>query len=83
MNVDVGVRPTITDHDLPPVGKMRGHPGDKYVAVDVEAGVRPEENALGPFRAQQLLEDKHHQDLPGEDLRQPRVVDPVPKNLDG
>jgi hypothetical protein len=39
----------------PLVGNMRGHPGDKYVAMDVEAGVRPGENALGPFRAQQLL----------------------------
>jgi putative ABC transport system permease protein len=27
--------------------------------VDVEAGVRPGENALGPFRAQQRLADKH------------------------
>jgi len=45
-------------------------------AVDVEAGVRPGENALGPFRAQQLLADKHRQDLPGEDLGEPHVVDP-------
>jgi len=44
--------------------------------VDVEAGVRPGENALSPFRAQQLLADKHRQDLAGEDLGQPRVVDP-------
>ena len=63
-------------HDLPLVGNARGHPGDKYAAVDVEAGVRPGENALGPFRAQQLLADKHRQNLAGEDLRQPRVVDP-------
>jgi hypothetical protein len=47
-----------------------------YKAVDIEAGVPPGENALGPFRAQQLLADKHRQDLPGEDLRQPRVVEP-------
>jgi len=33
-------------------------------------------NALGPFRAQQLLADKIGQHLAGEDLRQPRVVDP-------
>ena len=32
--------------DLPLVGNMRGHPGDEYAAVDVEAGVRPGENAL-------------------------------------
>jgi hypothetical protein len=44
--------------------------------VDVEAGVRPGENALGPFRAQQRLADKHRQDLAAEDLGQPRVVDP-------
>jgi hypothetical protein len=44
--------------------------------VDVEAGVRPGENALGPFRAQQLLADKHRQDLAGEDLGETRVVDP-------
>jgi hypothetical protein len=44
--------------------------------VDIEAGVPQGENALGPFRAQQLLADKHRQDLPGEDLGQPRVVDP-------
>jgi len=45
-------------------------------AVDVEAGVRPGENALGPFRAQQRLADKHRQNLAAEDLGQPRVVDP-------
>jgi len=36
----------VTDHDLALVGNVRGHPGDKYVAVDIEAGVRPGENAL-------------------------------------
>jgi hypothetical protein len=46
------------------------------VAVDIEAGVRPEDNALGPFRAQQLLADKHRQDLTGKDLGETRVVDP-------
>jgi len=45
-------------------------------AVDVEAGVWPGENALGPFRAQQLLADKHRQDLAGKDLGERRVVDP-------
>ena len=45
-------------------------------AVDVEAGVRPGEEALGPLRAQQLLADKIGQDLAGKDLSQPRVVDP-------
>jgi len=44
--------------------------------VDIEAGVPPGENALGPFRAQQLLADKHRQHLAGEDSGQPRVVDP-------
>jgi hypothetical protein len=44
--------------------------------MDIEAGVPPGENALGPFRAQQLLANKHRRHLPGEDLGQPRVVDP-------
>jgi hypothetical protein len=44
--------------------------------VNIEAGVRPGENPLRPVRAQQLLSDEHRQDLPGEELRQPRVVDP-------
>jgi hypothetical protein len=44
--------------------------------VDIEAGVPPGKNALGPFRAQQLLADKIGRHLAGEDLRQPRVVDP-------
>jgi hypothetical protein len=72
----VRIKAGVTDRDLPLVGNMRGHPGDKYVAVDVEAGVRPGENALGPFRAQQLLADKHRQDLAGKDLGETRVVDP-------
>ena len=42
--------------------------------VDVEAGVRPRENALGPLRAQEPFTDKKRQDLPAEDLGQPRVV---------
>ena len=46
------------------------------LAVDIEAGVPPGENALGPFRAQQLLADKIGRHLAGEDLPQPRVVDP-------
>jgi len=44
--------------------------------MDVETGVPPRENALGPFQAQQLLADKHRQHLAGEDLGQPRVVHP-------
>jgi hypothetical protein len=44
--------------------------------VDVEAGVRPGENTLRPLRAQQLLADKHRQNLAGEDLGETRVVDP-------
>jgi hypothetical protein len=55
---------------------MRGHPGDKYVAVDGEAGVRPAENAFGPLRVQKLLADKHRQDLAGKDLGETRVIDP-------
>jgi len=72
----VRIKAEVSDHHLTLVGNMRGHPGDKYVAVDVEAGVRPRENALGPLRAQQLLADKHRQNLAGEDLGEPRVVDP-------
>jgi len=46
-----------TEHVLPhPLGlDLRLGPDQ---AVDVEAGVRPGENALGPLRAQQLLADK-------------------------
>ena len=51
----------------------RAKPGAP-AAVDVEAGMPPGENALGSFRAQQLLADKHRQYLAGEDLGQPRVV---------
>jgi len=47
-----------------------------HQAVDIEAGVWPGENALGPLRVQKLLTGKHRQHLAGEDLRQPRVVDP-------
>jgi len=36
----------------------------------------PREEALGPLRAQQLLADKEMQHLAGEDLLEPRVVDP-------
>ena len=46
-------------------------------AMDVEAGVRPGENALGPFRAHQLLAYKHRQNLAGKDLGETRVVDPL------
>jgi len=41
MNVGIGVQPVVTDHDLALVGNVRGHPGDKYVAVDIEDGRRP------------------------------------------
>jgi hypothetical protein len=44
--------------------------------VDVEAGVPPGEDPLGPFRAQQLLADKIGQHLAGEDPGETRVVDP-------
>ena len=36
----------------------------------------PGENALGPLGAEELPPDKKRQHLPGEDLGQPRVVDP-------
>jgi len=36
----------------------------------------PGKDPLSPLGAQQLLADKVGQDLPGEDLRQPRIVDP-------
>ena len=45
-------------------------------AVDIEARVRPRENALRPFGTQQLPASQEPEDLPAEDLRQPRVVDP-------
>ncbi len=45
-------------------------------AVDVEAGVTPGENALRPLRAEQPLGDQQPEHFPGEDLGQPRVVDP-------
>jgi hypothetical protein len=44
--------------------------------VDVEAGVRPGENALGPFRAEKLPADEKVQHLAGKDLGETRVVDP-------
>jgi hypothetical protein len=44
--------------------------------VDIEAGVPPGEKALGPFRAENLPADEKRQDLPGEDLGRPRVVNP-------
>ena len=47
-----------------------------HQAMDRESRMAPGENALRPFRAEQFLPDKKRQDLAGEDLRQPRVVDP-------
>ena len=44
--------------------------------MDIEAGVPPRENALSPFRIQQLLADKHRQNLAGENSGKPRVVQP-------
>ena len=36
----------------------------------------PGENHLGPFGAEKFFADKIREDLPGEELRQPGVVDP-------
>ena len=36
----------------------------------------PGKDPLGPFRAEKLLADKISQHFPGEELGQPRVVDP-------
>ena len=44
------------------------------LAVDVEAGVPPGENAFLPLRAEQPLADKKPEHLPAGDLGQPRVV---------
>ena len=51
-----------------------------HQAVNIEAGVPPGENALGPLGAEKLLADKHRQHLSGEDLRQPQdlMEDPRP-----
>jgi hypothetical protein len=45
-------------------------------AVDVEAGVTPGKDPLRPMPAEKPPADEKRQDLAGEDLRQPRVVDP-------
>ena len=47
-----------------------------HQAVDIEAGVPKGVNALGPLGAEELPPDKKRRHLAGEDLRQPRVVDP-------
>ena len=44
--------------------------------MDTKAGMPPGKEPLRPLEAQQLLADKVGLDLPGEDLRQSRVVDP-------
>jgi len=44
--------------------------------VDVESGVALGKQALRPLRAEKFSADEKRQDLPGEDLRQPRVVNP-------
>ena len=44
--------------------------------MDVEAGVAPGKQALRPLRAEKFPADEKRQGLPGEDLRQPRVVHP-------
>ena len=46
-----------------------------HPAVAIEPRVPPGEKAFRPFGAQQLLVDKRGQDLVGEELSQPRVVD--------
>jgi hypothetical protein len=47
-----------------------------HQAVDVEAGVPPGENALGPLQAEKFSADEKGQHLAGEDLGETRVVDP-------
>ena len=59
--MSVGIQTIISDSHLPLVGDVRSHPG---------------KDPLSQLGAQQLLADKVGQDLPGEDLRQPRIVDP-------
>ena len=70
---DVNTRLSTAEND--PQTKP-GAPAAAPVAVDVEAGVRPGENALGPFQAEKLPADEEGQDLTGKDLSEPRVVDP-------
>jgi hypothetical protein len=47
-----------------------------HQAVDIEAGVPLGENVLPSLRAEKFSTDEKRQDLPREDLGQPRVVDP-------
>jgi len=42
--------------------------------VDVEAGVRPRENALRPFGAEEFPANKKRQHLAAEDLGQARII---------
>lgn len=44
--------------------------------VGVESGVPKGVDPLRPFGAQKILEDKIGQDLAGEELGEPRVVEP-------
>ena len=57
-------------HALGPFLSLSTHP-----AVDIEPRVPKGVKAFRPFGAQQLLVDKRGQDLVGEELSQPRVVD--------
>jgi len=75
----ISVQLIITHRDLALVGNMGSHPGDEFMAVDVEPRVVPGENPFRPFGAEKLPADKVGEDLPGEELRQPRVVDPRAK----
>jgi len=50
----IGVQPVITDGDLALVGDVRGHPGDEFLAVDVEARMPPVQKPLCPLRAEEL-----------------------------
>jgi hypothetical protein len=43
--------------------------------MDRETRVPPGKQPFRPFRAEKLLPNEERQDLPGEDLGQPRVVD--------
>jgi hypothetical protein len=64
-----------TDHVLShPLGLFPGLGPNP--AMNIEPRVPPGNDPFHPLRAQKLLADKIGQDLPAEDLSQPRVVDP-------
>jgi hypothetical protein len=50
----IGVQPVITDGDLALVGDVRCHPGNEFLAADVEARMLPAQKPLCPLRAEEL-----------------------------